>query len=354
MDRRNLISFFFIALLLYILGNVLYIFSPFLQPIFWGAILAFAFYPVYEKISLRLNNRMAGAILTTLLILMTFVPLIILILFLSAKESVHVYGWLSAEFEHGGIQSWLLGIEQHPMVQKIAGSHLLPIHEIRGQWQDWVLSSARWLGNFAITNAASFTKNLVTGIFNFFLTFFLLFFFLYDGAQIHRFIYDITPLDEHNKQEIFQQLSETFSATLRGQLFTALAQAVTLGLVFWALALPLPFFFAALTFLAAMIPIFGASTIWAPFAIYLALTHQWGKFALLMALGTLVISMIDNVLKPILIGHKAKLPYSLLFLGILGGIQVYGFMGIFLAPACLSLFFVLIKIFQEKFFAEHA
>ena len=142
---------------------------------------------------------------------------------------------------------------------------------------------------------------------------------------------------------------ETFSAVLRGQLVTGIAQAVLLGLVFWLLGLPLPVFFAALTFLTALIPIFGAAAVWLPFVIYLVIFKLYVKALALLFLGTFLISAVDNFLKPLLIGEKAKLPYFLLFLGILGGIQVYGIMGIFLAPAVLSLFFVLIRIYRQKF-----
>ena len=217
------------------------------------------------------------------------------------------------------------------------------------QLEDWVLNSAGTIGNFALKNATILTKNIVTGLFDLFLTFFLLFFFLRDGGKIYKFIYEITPLDEEHKALVFNQLSDTFSATLRGQLFTALAQSFLLGVIFWVLGLPLPVFFAAVTFLAAMIPVVGAATVWFPFAAYLGLTQQWGRMAALLVLGIFVISGIDNILKPLLIGHKTKLPYSLLFLGILGGIQAYGFIGIFIAPAFFSLFFVLVRIYRDKF-----
>ncbi len=111
----------------------------------------------------------------------------------------------------------------------------------------------------------------------------------------------------------------------------------------------LPIFFAALTFLAALVPVFGTPLVWFPFVIYLICLQQYGKAAALFFLGAFGISLIDNFLKPVLIGKKTRLPYLLLFLGILGGLQVYGLVGIFLAPAVLSFFFSLIKIYREKF-----
>ena len=350
MQRNQLVSYFFIALLLCILYNVLYILSPFMEPMFWGAMLAFAFYPAYEECSRRLGkNRLLGAGITSLLIFFIFVPTVIFVLLMAAKEAVHFYEWLMQAVQSGDIDPTFERFQHLPWIQKVESWKIIQSEDLINQLKDWVLNSAGLIGHFVLKHARLLTHHILTGLFNFFLTFFLVFFFLYDGEKIYRFVYEITPLDERNKVEIFKQLSDTLSATLRGQLFTALAQAATLGLVFWILRLPLPVFFAAITFLAALIPVIGAATVWVPFTIYLAVTQQMNKAVLLFFLGALGISGIDNILKAILIGHKTKLPYSLLFLGIMGGIQVYGLKGIFLAPACLSLFFVLIKIYQEKF-----
>ncbi len=349
MNRRQLITIFFIVLLLYILGNVVYILSPFLNPIFWGAMLAFAFYPVHERVLRLVRNRIAASLLTTLIVLLSFVPLLIFVALQAAKEAVHFYEWLAGAVQNGAAERLLQRLAELPVVRRIADSPLVHWDNVKSQLEDWALNSAGTLGNFALKHATLLTKNLVTGLFDFFLTFLLLFFFLCDGGKIYRFVYEITPLDESHKKMVFSQLSDTFSATLRGQLFTALAQATLLGLIFWALGLPLPIFFAAVGFLAAMIPVFGAATVWVPFAAYLGVTQHWLRMAALIVLGTFVISGVDNILKPLLIGQKTKLPYSLLFLGILGGLQVYGFIGIFIAPAFLSLFFVLIKIYRDQY-----
>jgi predicted PurR-regulated permease PerM len=350
MNRKQLISIFFIVLLVYILFSVFLILSPFLHPIFWGMIIAFAFYPFYEKVlQWTKNNHNLAAGLVTCLVLLAFTPLVILIISMAARETIHLYGWLTHFIENGGAESFFQRVRNLAIVKKMEASHLIQWDVMGEQLKSWVLNSAGSLGNFLLKHATLLTKNVIQAVFNFFLMFFLVFFFLRDGRTILRFIHEITPLDENNKNEIFEQLAETFAAVLRGQLFTGLAQGAILGLVFWALQLPLPVFFAGVAFLAAMIPIFGASTVWVPFAAYLFLTQEYSRGIALLALGIFVISGIDNVLKPILIGQKSKLPYSLLFLGILGGIQIYGVMGVFLAPALLSLFFVLIKIYREKF-----
>lgn len=350
MNRVQLISIFFIALLVYVLVSVLLILSPFLGPIFWGIVIAFSLYPFYEKVLyLTRQNQTLAAGIVTLLVLFALTPLVVTLLGLIAKETVHLYELMTDFIEKGGAESLFAKLRSLALVQKIEASHPIQWDTVGAQLKTWILNSAGILGNFLFKHATILTKNVLSAFFNFFLMFFLVFFFLKDGKKIYNFVYEITPLDETSKEKIFNQVSETFSATLRGQLFTGLAQALILGIVFWILKLPLPVIFAALAFFASMIPFTGVSTVWVPFATYLFLSQEYNKAVALLVLGVFVISGIDNVLKPLLIGQKTKLPYSLLFLGILGGIQIYGIMGIFLAPAVLSLFFVLIRIYREKF-----
>ncbi len=353
MTRENIISFFFAALLLFILYSTLLILSPFIHPIFWAATIAFGFYPFFERIlSVCKNRRDIAAFLATLVIFLVFVPLIVLILTNLLREVLSAYVWVLNWVKVGGVEKLVEQIKSHPWVQRVESSELFQIEFIRENLKSVFVGFAEIIGRVSFKQALFATKSFFAAIINFFLMTFLVFFFFKDGDKIYRFIYRITPLKEHIKKIIFSQISDTFSAVFRGQIVTAVAQAGIAGAIYWALGLPLPLFFAGVTFLAALVPVFGAAMVWVPFVVYLAIIGQHRSAIILLCLGVFVISLVDNVLKPILIGEKTKLPYILLFLGILGGLQVYGISGIFLAPAVLSLFFILIKIYQEEIFSE--
>jgi predicted PurR-regulated permease PerM len=135
---------------------------------------------------------------------------------------------------------------------------------------------------------------------------------------------------------------------IRGQLLTAITQAIVAGIIFWMTGIPVPILFAVVLFFTTLIPVLGAATVWVPLVLYLLSIQQHARAAVLFIFGLLVISLLDNVIKPAVIGEKTRLPYFLLFFGILGGLKIYGFMGIFLAPVVLSLFFALIRIYQER------
>lgn len=353
MTRQNLIAFFFAALLIFILYSTFLIFSPFFRPIFWSAVIAFGFYPLYDRLLKRLNGaREAAAFLTTLAIFIVFIPVVVFLVMSLIHEVGGIYDWMLNSLNQGGLQAVLDRIHSISWVQKIERSQFFQQDFMRENFQNMLLKWAQSVGRLALQEAAMITKNTLAGVVNFAMTIFLVFFFLKDGERFFRFVYRVTPLEEHIKHQVFTRLGETFSAVLRGQIVTALAQAALAGAIFWFLGLPLPLFFAALTFMCAMIPLFGAALVWAPMALYLYITKQYFDATVLVILGVFVISLVDNFLKPLLIGEKTKLPYLLLFLGILGGMQVYGLMGIFLAPVVLSLFFVLIKIYQEEILAE--
>jgi predicted PurR-regulated permease PerM len=342
-----IISVFFIALLLFIAYEVVLIVSPFLQPLFWAAVIAFGFYPLHLKIRDAVKNETLAAGLTTLIVLLTFVPLVTFILFSLASEGFKFYQWAIEFVRTGGLDRTMNEILSHPSLQRVR--FLFRWNVVRDNYEAWFSTGASTVGNLAAKQVGALTKNTVLFFLHFFLAFFLLFFFLRDGKKISGIFYELIPLEEKNKSYLYRQIKETFAAVIHGQLLTAAAQAVIAGVIFWALGIPLPIFFAAVTLIVALIPVVGAPFVWLPLVGYLAATGSHGKAAILFFLGVFVISLVDNFLKPILIGEKTKLPYIVLFLGILGGIQVYGLLGIFLAPAILSLFFALIKIYREKY-----
>ncbi len=350
MTRTQLVFAFFMTLLIFVLVQVCLILSPFLQPIFWAAIVTFATHPFYEKIKSKLSeNENLAALITATLAFLVLVPIFAFLIYNLAHEGLQFYRWILEMIREGRHEQMLDEIKHWPGIRSIGD--VMGWDKISEYSKEWVIKSAQSVGHFTAKQIAAFTKNILLGTVNFFLTFFLVFFMLRDGRKIVDFLYVITPLEEANKQEIFQQIAETFSAVIRGQLFTSLVQSLIAGVIFWALDLPLPVFLAALTFLISMIPIFGAATVWFPFVVYLFVSGDYWRALTLLLLGVGVISLVDNILKPILIGSKLKLPYLLLFLGILGGLKIYGVMGIFLAPTVLSLFFVLIRTYREKFLA---
>jgi predicted PurR-regulated permease PerM len=348
MNRNHIITAFFLALLVFVLYQTILLFSPFSSAIFWSAILAFSFYPLYKKVR-KIYPPKEGliALFMTLFIICVVAPPVIILIVNLASQAVELYQAITSYIKQGKLEHLIDQMRAIPFIQK-AEIKIFQWEPLKENATTWVLNASRQIANFSIAQAGTFTKNIFVMLLNAGLMCILIFIFLKDGEKIYQFIYQIAPLEEDNKKIIFTQVNETFAAVIRGQLLTSILQALIAGLAYWALGLQAPIFFGLVVFLGTLIPFIGAAGIWIPTVIYLFIQHDVKSAVVLVIVG-IFISTVDNIVKPALIGQSAKLPYFLLFFGILGGISAYGLMGIFLGPLVLSIFFILIKIYREQF-----
>lgn len=352
MTRSQFAQSCFIVLLIFIVYQVFRIFFPFAETIFGAAILTFAFYPIYEflKRTLKFSPQLASLTTTGFILLLVVLPISYLIIQL-ASQGIHLYQMVYDYVREGGVNQLIEQIRTNEYVQRFARHFNFNVEAwdmFKENATAGLLKASQFIGNFAAIQLGIITKNLFFITINLFFLMMLIFIFLQDGDKIYSFIYHAAPLEEKDKKPIFHHIDVTFAAVIRGQILTALCQALAAGMAFWILGIPVPILFATLLFFVALLPIFGAATVWFPWVIYFFIQHHYVKAVILLAFGTLVISLLDNLIKPLVIGEKTKLPYFLLFFGMLGGLTVYGFFGIFLAPVVLSLFFAMIKIYQEK------
>jgi predicted PurR-regulated permease PerM len=203
--------------------------------------------------------------------------------------------------------------------------------------------------NFVITQVTAVARNLAMFLLNFTIMVFTLFFLFRDGDRMYLSFRALVPMDPEHKDAIFYRLYETLSAVMRGMVVTA----VTQGLLTWTalalLGLPYPAFLGVLAGFTSLIPFVGAAGVWVPCTIYLAASDEVIRAVILLAYGTLVISMVDNFLRPLVIGGKTHLPTLFLFFGILGGLQAYGVLGIFLGPVLLAIVVAFVKIYKEQY-----
>ena len=347
-QRKQIIYVFFFALLLFVTFQLLRIFSPFFETFFWAAMLSFAFYPLHQYLKRFLKHATVSALITTAVVVLVVFPPTFVVLTNLVGQTIGLYKGVHNYIREGGIESLMQTVQSYGWFQtfqeKVLSSELL-----KENLSNLLLKTTQMLANLATGQLAKITKNVFFIPMNVILIIFFLFFLIRDGEKIYRFIYNLTPMEESDRKAVFSKLNDVFSGVIRGQFFTSIIQAILAGLSFFFLQLPAPFFFGVATFFTSTIPFTGASTVWVPFAAYLFLTHQIHKAVILTLIGIFVISLSDNILKPIVIGEKAKIPVFLLFLGIFGGLRIYGLIGIFLGPVFITLFFALVKIYQDRY-----
>ncbi len=347
--RDKIVLAFFFALFLFVCYQIVLIFSPFIKTMFWAATIALITFPLHMlTVKYVTKSRNLAAMVTTLVIVSIALPVSVLVFSTMATQALELYDVARSYVSSGGVGdflAWIRGFEMVRVIEAKIGSS----EEIQQRLSNLILAGAKAIGSFTTAELAGLGKNLLLLLIHLVLCIFFLFFIFRDGPKFYGFIYDIVPMEEKHKKVVFQKVNDTFSAVLRGQFLTALFQGFLAGTIFFFLGLPLPFLLGFFTFLAGMIPIVGAGSIWVPVDIYLFATHQQSKALILLFLGIFAISLVDNFLKPILIGKKAKLPTLFLFLGLIGGLKLYGVLGLFLGPVLLSLFFALINIYQQDY-----
>jgi len=211
-----------------------------------------------------------------------------------------------------------------------------------------VNNAARTTAAYVGSKAAIILSNSIHLITEMVVMLFLLFFLFRDRQLALTALRSIIPLREDETTELLERIDDTIYATFLGRLAIALVQGVLAGLAFWALGVPGVILWALTLTAFAMIPAFGAFLVWGPIAIYLGLNGHWGKAALLAIWGGLIVSTIDNILYPILIGGHLRAHTAIILITILGGIAVFGPLGIILGPVIFTIAATLLDIWHAR------
>jgi predicted PurR-regulated permease PerM len=179
-----------------------------------------------------------------------------------------------------------------------------------------------------------------------------LFFFFRDGERMAQVVYELIPMQTDHKQRIRTQLYGTVSAVVQSSVLIALFQALLAGLGYFLIGrLPVSSLLAFLTGVASFVPVVGAALVWLPTALYVLATGELTRGGLLVLWGVLAIGSVDNFVRPLVIGGRVQIPTFLLLFALFGGLQVYGFLGIFLAPVVVALLLAFVQIYRELFVA---
>ncbi len=176
-----------------------------------------------------------------------------------------------------------------------------------------------------------------------------IFFLFKDGDALYNRIYNIIPLPDKDKNFLISKSYRAIQGVVLGSVLTAIAQGILSFIGYFALGLEMSYFWAFITFLAAFIPIGGASLVWVPVAIYTLFSKGFITAFLFALYGTFVISTIDNIIKPVVIGDKTNIHPMILVFAILGGLKLFGFIGLFLAPIIVVMIDNMLLLFREKY-----
>ena len=335
-DKIQVFNLFFFGILLFLVYQLLRILSPFLGALLVAGALALIFYPVHDWIRTRLGaNRNLAAAMSTISVLVTVILPLLIFGWLLFKESREIYPRTNL---------WLSSLSGTGLELKVP-------ERFRSVWnldaEDIIVSNLKNLQEGIMKSGGTILKNIFFAFASLLVVMATLFIFFRDGEALLHWLLDIIPMDNEHKYRIANQLYTTTIAVARGFLLTAGAQGV-LGAIGYAMAgIPAPILFGVLTSFAALIPFVGTSLVWLPLSVAAMYIKGFPTGIFLLLWGAVVVGLLDNILRPILIGKKARLPIFLLFLGIFGGIRIYGPIGILMGPMLISCLLVFLQIYRE-------
>ncbi|UTF59345.1 AI-2E family transporter [Gilvimarinus sp. DA14] len=334
----------FLGLLLLVSAAFLWILKPFFGPVFWACALAIIFYPAQTRFLKSLQHRPNIQALITLMmcLLIVILPVIFLVSSVVAQAAELYQRIESGELNLGKY------IEQFqnnfPLLQQTLERFGVNFDDLKKQTMNFAMNSGKFI--------AQYTFNIGSNAFKFVLDFclmlYLTFFFLRDGSWLKELMIRALPMGDTRERLLFAKFAEVTRATVKGNLVVAMVQGALGGVIFWILGIPAALLWAVVMAFASLLPAVGAAIIWGPVAIYLLATGSYIQGLVLVAFGGGVIGLVDNLLRPILVGRDTKLPDYLVLLSTLGGMALFGINGFVIGPLIAALFIAFWGIFMRE------
>ncbi|MCX7793755.1 MAG: AI-2E family transporter [Thermodesulfovibrionales bacterium] len=339
-NRFYLLTVIFLIILFgYLLFRII---NPFINSLIWAVVLTIIFFPLYSLFLKYLKRDYIAALLTVLIVIAFILGPFTYFGILLATELRHLSQMLTEER-----LMRLKDLLSHPAVSDIL-SYLernfgITAEQITGE----VIASITSVSKAILNNITRGITNIIGFAINFIFMIFALFFFLIGGPYYLKKVLEYLPFSEYEKKRLTCLVRDIIISTIYGGVVVALIQAFIGGISFWILGIPTPVIWGSAIAIASFIPILGAFSVWGPAALYLFLTGSILEGFILTAIGALGISTVDNILKPIIIGSRTKMPTIVLFFSVLGGIKEFGLIGLIAGPLVVALFIAVIEIFRK-------
>jgi predicted PurR-regulated permease PerM len=336
----------FLLLIIAISLAFAWILWPFYGAVLWGTVLAIVFAPLYRRLSRSMRQQRNLAALTTVMIV---VFIVILPLTLIAASLVQEASGVYEKFQSGelnlarnfqqvvdALPTWVANLLDRFGLTNLAG--------VQERLSAGLMKGSQFLAAQAL-NIGQITLELIVRLF---VMLYLLFFLLRDGDELFRIIKDAIPLRAEQQRAVFKKFATVIRATVKGTIVVAVVQGALGGLIFWFLGVRAPLLWAVLMAFLSLLPAVGAALVWLPVAIYFVATGAVWQGLVLMAYGVLVIGLVDNFLRPILVGTDTKMPDYVVLISTLGGIEIFGMNGIVLGPMIAAMFIVVWDLFSAS------
>lgn len=331
---------FFFGLLIAVSLFFLWMIKGFLFPIFWAIVFALLLHPGYTWLHKRFDHKT----LSVLLVMLAALMLVVLpIAWLGTQIAQEAFAFYRSLAESGGLQ---LSVPDPAL--DLLSSLGVNVAELKASLASWAQTASGWVISESLTlGSATFNVVLKT-----LLMFYLLFFFLRDGERLGAYIMRRLPLGDRKERALFQRFATTTRAIMKGTVFSAVAQGVVGGIIFAIAGVENATLWGAMMAFMAIIPAVGPGLVWVPAGLILLGTGSLVPALVVLIGGAAVVSPLDNIIRPMLVGREISMPDALILISILGGIGAFGIAGVIVGPVVAALAMAVWDIFAEEYEAQ--
>ena len=336
----------FLLLLAAVTAAFAWILKPFFGAVFWGGALAILFTPLYKRLLARSRGRRNLAALATLALCLVVVIIPLAIITVSLVNEAAL---VTQKIRSGDID------------------FLAYYQQIRAAVPQWVMDLLNRFGlgdmdavikrisqgaaqgsQLVATQALTIGQNTFEFLVSFFVMLYLLYFLVRDGAELSATVRNALPLAPQHTNDLLNKFTTVIRATIKGNVAVAAVQGLLGGLAFWGLGVQAPLLWGVLMAFLSLLPAIGAALIWGPVAIYFLATGAIAKGLILVGIGTLVIGMVDNLLRPLLVGKDTQMPDYVVLISTIGGMALFGINGFVIGPVIAALFMATWSLFAAS------
>ncbi len=344
-SQRQLHNRTLIVLLVVVSLAFCWILVPFYGAVFWAVVLAVIFSPLQRELALRLGGRgNLSAMITLSICLLVAVMPVLLICLMLVQEGADFYHRLeSGELDIGGYVEQFKNLLPNFLQRQLDRLGMGNLNGLRDRLVTGMLQGSQFLA----TKAFAIGQNTFEVLVGFFVMIYLLYFFLRDGYEVARNVRMAFPLGEQHKRRLQIKFTRVVRATVKGNIVVAIVQGALGGVVFWFLDIPSPVFWGVMMAFLSLLPLVGAGMIWGPVALFFMINDELWKGVGLALFGILVIGLVDNLLRPMLVGKDTRLPDYLVLISTLGGLSLFGLNGFVIGPLIAALFVASWDLFTE-------
>lgn len=340
----------FYVLLAFVTIAFVWLLLPYYSAVFWAVILAIIFFPVHRRLERMLRGRSGIAALLTVLLCICLVILPAMVILGSLiQEGTSLYQRISSN--EIDLNAYLTRIQEAMPTfvdNWLSSLRLGGFAELRER----ISSGFMQAGQSIAGSVLSLGQNTLQFFISFGIMLYLLFFLFRDGAALGRTIRHAIPLRDDYTRQFVDKFAAVVRATVKGNIIIAMLQGTIGGIAFWALGIEAALLWGVVMTFSSMLPAIGAALVWVPAAIWLFLIGAWLKGLMLVLIGVLIIGLIDNLLRPPLVGKGTRMPDYVVLISTVGGISLFGINGFVIGPLIAALFIAAWSLFAEQQNAE--